>query len=176
MNNFCPNCGNKMEQGQQFCPKCGHSSSNQVIVENKSQEKIYNDQKKNQGVAVFLYLILCGLFGYGIYWYIYKSGRLFSVDYTNQISINITNEYTKSTGYHYVVGTGINNSKDTLSSISVYFSCYDKNGTFIEEISDSISGTITPGTSFEFEALTWPNNGNPVKECKYIKSEVRKSS
>ena len=75
MNNYCPNCGTKLEEGSKFCSKCGTnvdgtSTTNNTTVINNNYYNTSNViiEKRDIAIAVILSLVTCGI--YGIYWFI----------------------------------------------------------------------------------------------------------
>ena len=71
----CKNCGAPLQEGATFCTVCGTSVENENAKDlNYSADGTFNSQQtpyvssRNIGLAIFLSIITCGL--YGIYWFI----------------------------------------------------------------------------------------------------------
>ena len=67
--NYCPNCGNKVDENITYCPNCGArlEEGNTTIINN-----YYNNvppiEERNIAMVIILSLITCGI--YGIYWFV----------------------------------------------------------------------------------------------------------
>ena len=67
--NYCPKCGNKVEENITYCPNCGArlEEGNTTIINN-----YYNNvppiEERNIAMVIILSLITCGI--YGIYWFV----------------------------------------------------------------------------------------------------------
>ena len=67
--NYCPKCGNKVDENITYCPNCGArlEEGNTTIINN-----YYNNvppiEERNIAMVIILSLITCGI--YGIYWFV----------------------------------------------------------------------------------------------------------
>lgn len=67
--NYCPKCGNKVDENITYCPNCGArlEEGNTTIINN-----YYNNvppiEERNIAIAIMLSFITCGI--YGIYWFV----------------------------------------------------------------------------------------------------------
>lgn len=67
--NYCPKCGNKVDENITYCPNCGArlEEGNTTIINN-----YYNNvppiEERNIAIVIILSLITCGI--YGIYWFV----------------------------------------------------------------------------------------------------------
>lgn len=60
-NNFCMNCGYKLQQDALFCPKCGHKVGNVVRSEKMPDAKRKVKQKHSQNFVLYIILAVCGV-------------------------------------------------------------------------------------------------------------------
>lgn len=67
--NYCPKCGNKVDENITYCPNCGArlEEGNTTIINN-----YYNNvppiEERNIAMVIILSFITCGI--YGIYWFV----------------------------------------------------------------------------------------------------------
>ena len=67
--NYCPKCGNKVDENITYCPNCGArlEEGNTTVINN-----YYNNvppiEERNIAMVIILSLITCGI--YGIYWFV----------------------------------------------------------------------------------------------------------
>ncbi len=67
--NYCPKCGNKVDENITYCPNCGArlETGNTTVINN-----YYNNvppiEERNIAMVIILSLITCGI--YGIYWFV----------------------------------------------------------------------------------------------------------
>ena len=67
--NYCPKCGNKVDENTTYCPNCGArlEEGNTTIINN-----YYNNvppiEERNIAMVIILSFITCGI--YGIYWFV----------------------------------------------------------------------------------------------------------
>ena len=69
--NYCPSCGQKLDQDYAFCPKCGHKLSEPVEVVDGRSSMSNKDHETLQIVAkVFMIIstVVCGFFLIPLCW------------------------------------------------------------------------------------------------------------
>ncbi len=82
--NFCPNCGNKLEEGSNFCSKCGTSintASPNTENNNANNNIDFHLPERNIAMSVIFSILTCGL--YGIYWFICLTDEVNAVSEEN---------------------------------------------------------------------------------------------
>lgn len=67
--NYCPKCGNKVDENITYCPNCGArlEEGNTTII-NNYYNNVPQIEERNIAIAIILSLITCGI--YGIYWFV----------------------------------------------------------------------------------------------------------